>query len=86
MYIDEACAEFFSFWKNFDIWNAFGAGSLKPWQIWSTDSAILMLERRRPDVSTSSLMVHTESGFSGNRNFIRASEVYPPGFGLEVLK
>ena len=65
---------------------AFGAGSLKPWQIWSTDSAILMLQRRRPDVSTSSLMVHTESGFSGNRDLIRASEVYPPGFGLAVAE
>ena len=45
---------------------AFGAGSLKPWQLWSTNSAIGALHRRRPDVSTSSLMTHSESGFSGN--------------------
>ena len=63
---------------------AFGAGSLKPWQLWSTNSAIGALHRRRPDVSTSSLMTHSESGFSGNRDLIRSSEVYPPGFGLAV--
>lgn len=66
---------------------AFGAGSLKPWQLWSTNSAILTLERRRPDIFTSSLMVHSESGrFSGNRDLIRASEIYPPGFGLAVAQ
>ena len=66
---------------------AFGAGSLKPWQLWSTNSRILALERRRPDISTSSLMVHSESGrFSGNRDLIRASEIYPPGFGLAVAE
>lgn len=64
---------------------AFGAGSLKPWQLWSNNSAIIALERRRPDVSTSSLMSHSESGsFSGNRDLIRASEIYPPGFGFAV--
>ena len=63
---------------------AFGAGSLKPWQLWSSNSAILALQRRRLDVSTSSLMTHSESGFSGNRDLIRSSEVYPPGFGLAV--
>ena len=32
-------------------------------------------------------MVHSESsGFSGNRDLIRASEVYPPGFGLAVAQ
>ena len=65
---------------------AFGSGSLKPWQIWSVDSAIMTLARRRPDISTSSLMTHTDSGFSGNRDLIRASEVYPPGFGLAVAE
>ena len=54
------------------------------WQQWSTHSAILALQRRRVDVSTSSLMIHSESGFSGNRDLIRSSEVYPPGFGLAV--
>ena len=39
---------------------AFGAGSLKPWQLWSNDSAIVALEGRRPDVSTSSLMNHSD--------------------------
>ena len=60
---------------------AFGAGSLKPWQLWGNDSAILELQRRRPYISTSSLMIHSESVYSGNRSLIRASEVYPPGFG-----
>ncbi len=63
---------------------AFGAASLKPWQLWSNDSTILSLQRRRPDVSTSSLMIHSESGFSGNRDLVRSSEVYPPAFGLAV--
>lgn len=64
---------------------AFGAGSLKPWQLWSNNPRIMVLERRRPDVATSSLMTHSESGnFSGNRDLIRSSEIYPPGFGLAV--
>ena len=77
----ESCINFSCSGRILTYGAAFGAGSLKPWQLWGNDSAILELQRRRPYISTSSLMIHSESVYSGNRNLIRASEVYPPGFG-----
>ena len=84
MHLDEACFELFFFGMCSDIWSCIWSWVVETMAIWSTNSAIGALHRRRPDVSTSSLMTHSESGFSGNRDLIRSSEVYPPGFGLAV--
>ena len=66
--------------------SAFETRSQKPWPIWSDDGSIARLIRRRPGIECEPLADHGHNGFfTGNRDAMRDSQVYPPAFGNAVF-
>ena len=66
---------------------AFGGPAQKPLRLLSTWECMQQLERERPDMlDAESLVVRSESGFTGCKDRLSQSQIYTQGFGQAVCE
>ena len=64
---------------------SYGAKTAKPLQVWSSSVTFEDLYRPRPEGLTESLVVKGDNGsFTGKKDALEDSSVYPPAFGAKV--